>query len=66
MKLILNGEPREFENVPTLAALIEKLGMKSDRVAVERNRAIVPRVEWANRKVSDCYLLEIVLFVGGG
>ena len=66
MKLILNGEPREFENVPTLASLIEKIGMKPDRVAVERNRAIVPRAEWANTQLADGDRLEVVQFVGGG
>jgi thiamine biosynthesis protein ThiS len=66
MKLILNGEEREFENVSSLAALIERLGMKSDRVAVERNRAIVPRVEWANTQLAEGDRLEIVQFVGGG
>lgn len=66
MKLILNGEPREFENVTTLSALIEKLGMKVDRVAVERNRAIVSRAEWANTQLAEGDRLEIVQFVGGG
>ena len=31
----------------TLAALIESLGMKSDRVAVELNREIAPRDRWS-------------------
>jgi len=66
MKLILNGEDREFDNVPTLAVLIEKLGMKSDRVAVERNRTIVPRAEWASTQLAEGDRLEIVQFVGGG
>ena len=44
MRLIINGEEREFGGEPlTLAALVEQLGMKSDRVAVELNRDIVSR-----------------------
>jgi len=43
MKLQINGEERDFSVSPlTLAALVETLGMKPDRVAVELNREIVP------------------------
>ena len=50
----------------TLAALIESLGMKSDRVAVELNRDIAPRDRWAQTFLTDGDRLEIVHFVGGG
>jgi thiamine biosynthesis protein ThiS len=69
MKLQINGELREFANAPvplTLAALIEKLGMKPDRVAVELNRDIAPRDRWAETSLNDGDKLEIVHFVGGG
>ena len=69
MKLQINGELREFSNAPvpfTLAALIENLGMKSDRVAVELNRDIAPRDQWNEILLKDGDHLEIVHFVGGG
>jgi sulfur carrier protein len=69
MKLQINGDPRDFNDVPapfTLAALIESLGMKSDRVAVELNRDIVPRDRWNDAALKDGDQLEIVHFVGGG
>jgi len=66
MKLIINGAEREFTEVTTLASLIEQLGMKADRVAIERNRDIVPRDRWSNTNLSDGDRLEIVHFVGGG
>ncbi len=69
MKLQINGEERDFSGSPTpstLAALIELLGMKSDRVAVELNRDIVPRERWAATQLNDGDRLEIVHFVGGG
>ncbi len=65
MKLIVNGEERDFE-ASTLSSLIEKLGMKSDRVAVELNRNIVTRDKWAETTLSDGDRLEVVHFVGGG
>ncbi len=69
MKLQLNGEERGFDDSPvpfTLAALVEALGMKADRVAVELNHAIVPRDRWSQTMLSEGDRLEIVHFVGGG
>ena len=66
MKIILNGEERLLENSPTLAQLVEQLGMKADRVAIERNRNIVPRNDWPTTQIQDGDRLEIVHFVGGG
>jgi sulfur carrier protein len=71
MKLYINGEERSFANQApsadfTLAALIESLSMKSDRVAVELNRSIVPRDRWPQTPLKDGDRLEIVHFVGGG
>ena len=50
----------------TLAALVETLGMKSDRVAVELNLEIVPRDRWPDTQLNEGDRLEIVQFVGGG
>ena len=66
MKLVINGEDRDFDDPLTLAGLIEKLGMKQDRVAVELNRDIVQRGQWAERSLASGDKLEIVHFVGGG
>jgi len=66
MKLQINGEDRNFDGSPTLADLIERLGMKQDRVAVELNRNIVPREQWSGTALADGDRLEIVHFVGGG
>jgi len=63
--LIINGEAKQYE-AADLATLIEQLGMKSDRVAVELNRDIVPRAQWAQTALKDGDRLEIVHFVGGG
>ena len=66
MNLVINGEERAFEGVRNVAELINKLGIKSDRVAVELNRDIVPRAQWAETALKDGDKLEIVHFVGGG
>jgi len=71
MKLHINGEESTFPATSgevsfTLAALIESLSMKPDRVAVELNRDIVPRDRWAATPLKEGDRLEIVHFVGGG
>ncbi len=69
MNLHINGEERDVSSDAlsfTLAALIETLGMKSDRVAVELNRDIVVRERWADTPLHEGDRLEIVHFVGGG
>lgn len=66
MRLFINGESKEFAVSLSLAALIEHLGMKGDRVAVEVNRKIISRMQWAETWLSDGDELEIVHFVGGG
>ncbi|MBV9183417.1 MAG: sulfur carrier protein ThiS [Acidobacteria bacterium] len=66
MKLTINGQERELNQTDTLAALIDQLGMRSDRVAVELNRELVVRDRWAATALQDGDRLEIVHFVGGG
>ncbi len=66
MTITINGEPRTVADVANLAALIDSLEMKADRVAVELNLAIVPRARWAETPIKDGDKLEIVHFVGGG
>ena len=68
MKLHINGEERSFDSQSalSLAVLLESLGMKPDRVAVELNRDIVPRDRWSDTTLNEGDRLEIVHFVGGG
>jgi thiamine biosynthesis protein ThiS len=66
MLLIINGEERTFGDLPNVAALVDELGIKSDRVAVELNRDIVPRARWTDTPLKSGDRLEVVHFVGGG
>jgi thiamine biosynthesis protein ThiS len=65
MNLTINGE-NQISSAETLGALVERLGMKPDRVAIELNREIVPRDQWPQTPLHDGDQLEIVHFVGGG
>lgn len=69
LTVILNGQSRAFDKLPqpaSLEQLIGELGLKGDRVAVEHNGEIVPRLGWAETTVKGGDRLEVVHFVGGG
>jgi thiamine biosynthesis protein ThiS len=66
MKLQINGELRDFPSPLSLSALVQQLGMKQDRVAIELNRHIAPRELWDETQLAEGDQLEIVHFVGGG
>ena len=66
MQLTINGEARSFDCPLTLATLLEKLGLKQDRVAVEHNLNLISRAQWESTALTDGDRLEIVQFVGGG
>ena len=62
----INGAPRQVAAGSTIAALVAEIGLDPARVAVERNREIVPRSTLASVAVADGDAYEIVHFVGGG
>lgn len=66
MRLTVNGEMREAPDKATLADLLALLGIEGKRVAVERNREIAPKSQWAEIVLTEGDQLEIVQFVGGG
>jgi thiamine biosynthesis protein ThiS len=66
MRLQINGDEKQFADGLSLAELVAQLGMKADRVAVELNREIIPRGQWADVRLNEGDKLEIVHFVGGG
>jgi sulfur carrier protein len=62
----VNGEPLRLSVGASVATLLEKLQVSTPRVAVERNRDIVPKGEYATTALADGDELEVVEFVGGG
>jgi sulfur carrier protein len=67
--MVINGQPRSFAELQpgvALAEVVAALGLKADRIAVELNGEIAPRMSWAERVVREGDRLEVVHFVGGG
>lgn len=65
MNLTVNDDPLQF-NGKTLADLLEQLGIRGRRLAVEVNREIVPKGEHENFALNDGDQVEIVHAIGGG
>lgn len=69
LTVILNGQSKRIEGLTagaTLTDAIAALGLKPDRIAVERNGEIVGRGGWGDARLDEGDKLEIVHFVGGG
>jgi thiazole synthase len=66
LRLTVNGELRKAEPGATVATLLRAMGVDPARVAVERNRDVVPRATWAEAGLADGDRIEIVAFIGGG
>jgi thiamine biosynthesis protein ThiS len=62
----VNGEERRMVGGITVTEMLGELGLDHRKVAVERNREIVPRATLAEVQVADGDAYEIVHFVGGG
>jgi len=66
MKIILNGEDRSVPDGLSVSGLLEHLDIPAAKVAVERNRAIVPRSAYGETALESGDAIEIVQFIGGG
>ena len=65
LTVTLNGETRRT-SAATVAELVRELGLRPEKVAVERNGEIAPRSQLAAVGLADGDVFEIVHFVGGG
>lgn len=67
MHLLING--KDHDDLPdglTVAGLITHLELPERKIAVERNREVVPKSEYAETRLSNHDELEIIHFIGGG
>ena len=63
---MVNGEARGLGTGATVADLVVALGLGPRRIAVEVNRAVVPRAEYGVTALHEGDAVEIIHFVGGG
>lgn len=65
MLVTVNGERTDIDDIETVAGLIKYLKIDG-RIAVEVNRAIVPRSQFDEFKINNGDVIEIVRAIGGG
>ncbi|QFR49608.1 sulfur carrier protein ThiS [Sulfurimonas lithotrophica] len=66
MKLIINGETRDFESSKTLQEILKELDLDGKVMAAAVNMEIVKQDKWSEFKPNDGDKLELLDFVGGG
>ncbi|NPA52168.1 MAG: sulfur carrier protein ThiS [Aquificae bacterium] len=66
MRLIINGEEKEFDQEMTIEELVKKLGIKAPNFAVAVGMDVIPKSEYSSFRLKDGDKVEIVHFVGGG
>lgn len=66
MRIVLNGREQDVDGNATVADLIAAAGLVGRRVAIEVNREIVPRSDYAARRLSADDRVEVVHAIGGG
>jgi sulfur carrier protein len=66
MQITVNGETSELPEGLTVAELLERTGLADQRIALERNREIVPRSEFEHTRLAEGDRVEIVRAIGGG
>ncbi len=66
MRIRINGEWSEHPDDASISAVLERMGLEPRRVAVERNRELVPRRRHAETALAEGDEVEIVTLVGGG
>ena len=66
LKVIVNGNEKEFKEGATLQELLEELELVGKVMAAAVNMDIVKQNSWNNHMLNDGDKLELLDFVGGG
>jgi len=66
MLLTVNDREYSFPESISVLELIRRLKISPQRIAVERNGAVVPKSDYDSLFLEESDRLEIVQFVGGG
>ncbi|PHS40239.1 MAG: thiamine biosynthesis protein ThiS [Robiginitomaculum sp.] len=65
--ITINGEQyADLTKGMSVSGLLAHLGLHEKKIAVERNREIVPKSGYKNIALHDGDVLEIITFIGGG
>lgn len=66
MQVVVNGEARELVEGMTVSDLLATLSLAEERIAIELNKTVLRRRDWASTRLAEDDRVEVVHFVGGG
>jgi sulfur carrier protein len=66
MKIVLNGEPKDFPTPVSLQQLLDQLELPAGRVACEVNLKIIKRGMYPEIVLKEGDEVEIIQAIGGG
>jgi sulfur carrier protein len=66
VRVRVNGDDVRLPRGASVTLLLDRLKVSSPRVAVERNREILPKSSYASTLLEEGDTFEVVEFVGGG
>jgi thiamine biosynthesis protein ThiS len=66
MKILINGETRQFEESKTISGLVADLGLEPKMVLIEHNGTALHRSEWITCLLSESDRIEILQVAAGG
>ena len=66
MNITLNGQARDVEAGTTIGKVVDLVTTDRQRIAVERNLAIVKREHYDDAIIEEGDVIEVVTLVGGG
>jgi thiazole synthase len=66
IEITVNGERKRIRDGLTLQDFLKEAGLDPSKVALEKNREIVPRSAYGKVKIATGDALEVVQFIGGG
>jgi sulfur carrier protein len=66
MKILINGETRQFEESKTITGLVNDLALEPKMVLIEHNGTALHRSEWNVSLLSEGDRIEILQVAAGG
>ena len=66
MKIMLNGQKKEFSENSTLFTVIQDFAPDNPRIIAEVNGNIVKNPSWNDIQINESDEIELISFVGGG
>jgi thiamine biosynthesis protein ThiS len=66
VRVRVNGRETDVEPEATIGRIVDSIVPDRSRVAVERNKEIVPRTTYDTTPVAEGDVIEVVTLAGGG